>query len=682
VTPMPSQVLRGLSSLLLASFLACSSSEPSSSNAPPPDAVAPTSSLFVVPASLDELADVHFYDHPWPSDLRRDASGAIVYQGFYDPHAVSLIASFVATSKGLLHGFSPTAVTYFRFTGDLDPATLPADPPATTGDGASVQIVDVDPASPDHGKRVLAQILWRPNAGVYYLDHTLAIIPVPGYPLRPSTRYAVVVTKGLHGADGKAVTPSADLEEVLGVRPSTSRTQAAHDLFAPAVAELGTLGIPTDQIADLTVFTTNDPTAELFAVADDVHQSVPAPTASAWVGKEQATAYDVYEGSYGPAPNYQEGKAPYASDGGGFVFEAGKPKLQGTFDMRFSLVVPNATACPVPADGYPIALYAHGTGGDYRSVVDESGSVGALLADKCIASMGVDQLFHGARPGAPPPGQSGLEQILFFNLDNPAAARTNNQQAGIDVVQQARLFTDTHMFVPAATSRTAADIHFDAKKILFVGHSQGGLNGPLFLAADGAARGGVLSGAGSVLSITLLEKTQPAPSIVGLVQSTLGLLGDDAAELSVFHPAISLAQALIDVSDPLHYMRYVIREPRNGGAPKSILQLEGVKASGEGDSYAPPHSIEAGARALGLPRLAPGTRPIPEASWGGLDDVTIAAGGLSGNLAGGRASGVLSQFAPKAGSDGHYVLFEVLGARTQAAGFCKNLVDDPIGRVP
>ena len=165
--------------------------------------------------------------------------------------------------------------------------------------------------------------------------------------------------------------------------------------------------------------------------------------------------------------------------------------------MRFAMVVPKESACPQPEGGYPIALYAHGTGGDYRSVVGEGGSVGQNLAKRCIASMGVDQIFHGARPGAPPdsdPNKEGNIQLLFFNLNNPAAARTNNRQSAIDVVMQARLFTDSRITVPAATARGGKEVRFDGKRLLFFGHSQGGLNGPLFLAIDDAARAMVSNG--------------------------------------------------------------------------------------------------------------------------------------------------------------------------------------------
>jgi hypothetical protein len=62
--------------------------------------------------------------------------------------------------------------------------------------------------------------------------------------------------------------------------------------------------------------------------------------------------------------------------------------------------------------------------------------------------------------------------------------------------------------------------------------------------------------------------------------------------------------------------------------------------------------------------------------------VKIPAAGLSRNLGGGNASGVLAQWAVPPGDDGHFVVFDVGAARTQAAQFLQNLAVDPQGLVP
>lgn len=649
--------------------------------------------IFVAPGSLDELTDARYFDHPWPSDIRRDAGGTIHVEGMNNPPFSPVVSSYVGTTKGMLDGFSPTATAYFRFEGDIDPATLPTTPVQALSATSSIQLIDIDPKSPERGARKLVEWYWRSNVGQYWLPHTLAIAPAHGYPLRPHTRYALVVTRAATAPNHGALAPSDDLSEVLGKRTATARTQVVRDAFAGALDELARVNVTADDVVQMTVFTTTDPTEELFKVADHLSDVIAAPTVdpSTWSAKEQKFAYDVYEGTYGPAPNFQKGNLPFANlgDGGGFELDAsGKPVVQSTFTMRFSLVVPNATQCPPPASGYPIVLYAHGTGGDYRSIVAEGNSVGAALATQCLASMGVDQIFHGIRPGAPPLSEPAAQreseiQLLFFNLQNPIAARTNGRQSAIDVIQQARLFTESHTLVPASVSRTGQDIAFDASRLLFVGHSQGGVNGPLFLAANDKARGGVLSGTGGMITVALLEKTEPAPSVAGAVRALLALSSHDYDdELNLFHPVINLAQMIVDATDPINYMPYIIKQPRKGFAPKSIYQTEGIGPDGVGDSYAPPHGIEYASVAMGLPRELPSVRAIPQDLWGGIQDVTIPADGLSGNLAGGRASGVIGQFPPAAGSDGHFVLFDVPQARLQASVFCKNLANDPKGRVP
>ena len=86
--------------------------------------------------------------------------------------------------------------------------------------------------------------------------------------------------------------------------------------------------------------------------------------------------------------------------------------------------------------------------------------------------------------------------------------------------------------------------------------------------------------------------------------------------------------------------------------------------------------------ATGLPLMEPVIRPIPEMALRGLAPVTIPTAGLRGNLAGGKASGVLAQWSPPGSSDGHFVVFNVSKARAQAALFCRNLADDPVGLIP
>ena len=647
--------------------------------------------IFVAPESLDQISNEHFFDHPFPSDIRRDPDGSVHLTGMLNPTLNVTVQGYEDLTQGLLDGFSPAAAAYFLFDADIDQSTLPASPTDALSSQSTIQLVDIDPASSEHGQLKLVEWYFRTSeGGLYWMPDTLAIAPAHGYPLRPKTRYALVVTRGIKSSDGGQVLPSKDLLEVLNLLPLEPRAQMTHDAFAPAIAELTPAGDTSDQIVQMTTYTTNDPTAELFSRGRRGEENFPAPTIdpTSWTYIKSTSTADIYEGIYGPAPNYQAGLVPFKNlgDGGGWVFDAnGDPVLQGTLTMHFSLVIPKQSACPMPANGYPLALYAHGTGGNYQSVYEEIGGFGTTLPPLCVAAMGVDQIMNGLRPGAPPlddPNYENDVDLLFFNIVNPIAARTNGREGAIDVVHQARLFTETHAVVPAFISKSGVDVLFDDSKLIFVGHSQGGVNGPLFLAADDSTRGGVLSGTGAMITVALLEKTQPQPSVAQAVRTLLGL--DNSAyddELNLFHPIINLAQTIVDTTDPLHYMRYIIQEPRNG-VHKSIYQTEGVNPDGTGDSYAPPHGIEIASVALGLPRELPGEIVIPQDAWGGITDITVPSQGLQGNLANGLASGVLGQFPPAPNDDGHFIVFDVPACQKQAAQFIANLAADPKGLVP
>src|SRR5205085_11535372 len=142
------------------------------------------------------------------------------------------------------------------------------------------------------------------------------------------------------------------------------------------------------------------------------------------------------------------------------------------------------------------------------------------------------------------------------------------------------------------------------------------------LAGSKLARGGVLSGDGSVLAIALLEKSKPV-DVAAAMRLLVGLSNpDEATELNIFHPAMTLVQSIVDTADPLHYGPFIARAPRAGATSKSIYQTEGVTASGKGDSYAPPHGIEALSVSIGLPREMPGVKPVQEAAWSQLADVS------------------------------------------------------------
>ncbi len=637
--------------------------------------------MWSLPADPSELSEETFFDAPFPSDNRL-VDGHVRVSGWPNPKAVPILAQYIDFIDGKLTGFSPVAAGFLRFSAPLDPASLPDSATSVLPD-ASVQLIDVDPASPEYGQRRPIYVTFRKESGIYWQPNTLAFMPVPGFPMRPNTRYALVVTDAALAEGGGKILQALALKQVLGLQSAPAGAASdAQTAFAPAVAELAAVGIDVEHVVHFTAFTTDDPTAEFRAAAASVADQIAAPTAdpTKWKLLFEGTSFDEYEGSFGPLPNFQRGTLPFESfgDGGGFELDAnGVPQVLDTFDARFSLSVPTSEDCPMPPNGYPIVMYAHGTTGDYRSYVADG--TARSLALQCIATMGVDQILHGTRPGAPADDVS--KQVLFFNFNNIEAARTNVRQSGLDEIQRARLFTESGLSVPASVSQSGNTLRFDASKLMFFGHSQGSLNGPLFLAGSSAPLGAVFSGASGVMQITLLEKTKPEPSVANLVKTIfLQLLLDEQDEVSLLYPPIALAQSIVDPVDPMNYARFIALEPVFG-APKSVYMTEGVGPDGTGDSYAPPRGCEALAMAMGLPLMDPVVHPFTDGVGETPAQVSIGPDGLSGNMAGGAATGILAQWQPD-GGDGHFVVFDIDRAKEQAAGFLKNLADDPVGRVP
>jgi predicted esterase len=467
--------------------------------------------------------------------------------------------------------------------------------------------------------------------------------PYPGFPLDEGTTYALVITNRVHDAGGEPVGPAAELADVLGTGGDTV-IAAARTTYQPLLDYLDEPG--GDERADVVsaaVFTTQHATFIAPALREAVF-AAPAPVGADVVRTFANPTYSMWTGSY-EAPNFQVGEPPYSNppDGEIRVGDDGAAIVQRTEAMRFALSVP---AGDVPANGWPLVIYAHGTGGDYLSFVDDG--TASSLAQEGLAVISTDQVLHGPRnPGGNP-------ELDFFNFGNPYAARDNAAQGFADAFSQLRLGTGLSI-VDDDTGRTHT---FDPTKIYFFGHSQGGITGPGFVAFEPSLSGAVLSGTAGLLYENLLHKTQPL-DIPALVQT---FLRDEPVDED--NPSLALVQMWVDRSDSVNYAPLMVRRPADGLAPRNIFQSEGFT-----DTYAPNIGIEAFATALGgdIAQL-PAFQPVEGLTLRGR---TPKAPPITDNLNG--ATAVLAQYQQEAGSDGHFVVFDLPVARNQAAKFLSTL---------
>jgi hypothetical protein len=583
-----------------------------------------------------------FYALPFPSDIR-------VVDGHPDmrdfPRPSRLLGSY-ADAVATLDGFGLNAPIHVRFSDAIDVRSLPATPEASLEDDAAVYLVDVDPDSPERGRRVPLRFRFEPKKGRTIGPNWLAALPYPGFPLAEGTTYALVVTYRLF-AGGESVVPDFDFGIIAASNPDVDAAQAAaRAAYAPLwdwLDEPG--GDGRGDVVSAAVFTTQHATA----IAGALRQAVrarPTPRAAGLTRVEPpagATGIWTFTGTVA-APNFQRGEPPYnqAMTGDIVVDRAGVPVAQRDEALRISISVPARAA---PAAGWPIAIVAHGTGGDYQSYLRDG--TATRLAAQGIAAISTDQVLHGPRsPNASP-------DISFFNFENPQAARDNPLQGAADDFTLARL---VETLVVATPSGNAG---FDDGNIVFFGHSQGGLTGPPFVAYEPLVRGAVLSGAGGLLYYALLDKTEPIDiaSIVDLA------IGDD--NLDEFNPTLALLQTWMERSDSVNYGPLLVRTPPRGSAPRPIFQTMGIV-----DHFTPLRTIAAFATSIGGNQVRPlvDAAPIEGLALRGRE---VLSAPVSRNLDG--ATAVLLQYPAAAGEDGHFVVFDVPAAQDQSMRFLATL---------
>jgi hypothetical protein len=605
---------------------------------PPPG---PADAVLVLP--VDDAPAAAFYDLPYPNDLRRTAGGIDLAD---HPRPNALIGEYLDAIAAEQDGFGRASAIYLRFDGTVDPASLPATPADAQADDAAIYLVDVDPTSPRRGERIAVDVRLITES-LEVIDAPFVVVqPTPGVLLAERTTYAVVATGRLRATDGDAVAAGTDVAALLGDGAAPAPVAAARAAYAPLRAWLDEPG--GDERADVvsaTVFTTQDTTSLMASLRDAVERDVAPPTVRELRRRGARDGFTWFDGIY-DAPNFQTGEAPYqsADDGGGIALdpETGAPVVVRTEALRVSITVPDG---PRPADGWPIVLYAHGTGGDYHSFVDD-GTAGRLAAAG-LACASIDQVLHGPRNEVLAP------EVAFYNLQNPYAARDNTLQGAVDDVQLLRLVIGFRHTERHPGGRTIA---FDPDEIYFFGHSQGSTTGIPFVAVEPRVRAAVFSGAGGLLYQALLHKTEPL-DIPGLLQLFIR-----DAPIDRFHPIINLLQAYIERADSAAYARRLAdRDPR-----PSLFVSEGLV-----DRYAPVESLEALAVALGPDLVAPERRPIP---WLAEVGGAIVPPPIVGNR--GDATWVVAQYDEALDSDGHFVVFDVPAAERQTIEFLRTMAAD------
>ncbi|HEX9297990.1 MAG TPA: hypothetical protein VF881_19250, partial [Polyangiaceae bacterium] len=351
----------------------------------------PPISHFRVPRGT---GDKDFYRLPFPNDIRR-------WNGHPDLHGHPVpgpgVLGFDAVDRYLRaieednDGFGAYPTVFFRFNTPfdlLDPSAPDAAAPSPGASRISVDYIDLTLGTDYGAPAGIAGMHWLRDfgRGKYICANYLAVRALDGYPLKPGHTYALIVHDVTAVPSGAAVQAGDDFPAMVApIPPSDSALGAAYRAYQPLRDYLVVKSIAPARIVNAAVFTVGAIRKEVTNLQKAI-QALPAPVATGWVkcgagpspcpdasGDRAcpATGDPAFDELHAlvPLPIFQSGTAPYWNPSEGGRINSDAPAVVRTESVCLSLTVPKATT--MPAKGWPLVIYAHGTGGSFRSHVQE-----------------------------------------------------------------------------------------------------------------------------------------------------------------------------------------------------------------------------------------------------------------------------------------------------------------------
>lgn len=545
--------------------------------------------------------DGAFWDAPFPSDHRvREDTRRVDLSDFPNPNAVPFVDSLLGMLDGVSQGFARTGGIVIPFDRPIATAQLPTLAGSVKAD-ATVFLMDVDADSPDPGRLYPIEVATRDVVSDLDPAHAVVALPLQGVPLPERRRLALVVRRTVMDADGGLLTTAPAIEAILaGETPAGWRADVAEQ-YLDAVEVLRDQGVDTDAVAGLTVFTTGAPTkgwAAMVATAREAAMGLAGTITRTEVWPD----YCVYE-SRVSFPFYQHGTSPFATEGGGFVWEGDTLVRNPDELQQIGRIVFTVPRVPTVDDKRPTVVFIRtGAGGD-RPLIDRSPHTtagvdvpgegyAATFARRGWAAVQVDGPLGG--PLRNPGGAD--EQFLLFNVQNPVAMRDNLRQSALelallpDFLDGFGLPTTPPWDCPGIEPNAARAIRFDTDNLVLFGHSMGATIAPLAAAGDPRYRALILSGAGGSWIENVVHKTLPLA--VAPIAATM--LSQPVEDIDEFNPVLTLLQWAGEAADPPLYAPSLVRADKASEA-RHVLMYQGLF-----DHYIPPPVANALSLALGL----------------------------------------------------------------------------------
>ncbi len=557
-----------------------------------------------------------FYDLPYPSDLRLNAKGGPDLTGFPFPGTYDVFDGVRRVAMDG-KGFPVIPVAYFKLSADL-PA-LDAEQVIAADKASPILLIDVDETSSERGK-LFPVVATTPPRDTYVRVTLLATAPRPGIVLHPKRKYAFVVQRSLKDAQGKDLgVPAALTDLAAGKVPEGDRGAKAKDLYASLWAALPMAGVDAKNVAGATIFTTGDVVAELADLSTKLSAKYTVTIDNLAVDPDDGAVHDGYCELVGKVtyPQFQKGQPAFNSDGLFDYSDGGLPAKQRDEDAPVTITIPPGE---MPAGGFPLVVFFHGSGGASTAIVDrgtwhpesDPAKCPGGHMDEWLGVKGCNTKGEGPAWVLAPHGLAMVGSALPVNPERvPNAPETaylnfNNLAAGHDLFRQGvieqRMLIDAMGKIQIAPATLGAckgstlpagetAFHFNVKQKLFAqGQSMGGQYTNLVSAVEPRIRAAIPTGAGGYWSHFILI----TPLIPGVADVVGNIVLGTKAKLTFMHPALSVFETAWEAVDPMVYMPRLARRPLPGHPVRSIYE-----PVGKGDSYFPEATYDAMALAYG-----------------------------------------------------------------------------------
>src|SRR5919106_3124948 len=521
--------------------------------------------LFLLPSAAHSASVEPLFDSsrpegaPFPSD-RYTTPDASQLTGLRVALPQPSCASFPSDCEDVdvlntLDGFNVQPRLTIPSEGAIDPASVTSD---------SVFLVRL----PDGSVTGINQVTWQPATNTLHAESDEQ--------LDQHTTYLLVVTTGVRDAAGDPIGASSWRRELNFGQTESAADKAYRKALLDAL-DLLPAGVDSDEVAAVSLFTTQSVSALLEQVRGQIKTSLPGPASFLLGSGGERTVFTralmtsidfrrqnttappttstpiaafgllhafgtvgtVAFGAY-DSPDYETPLKVIPAVGS----KTGTPTQQGTNRVHFNLFLPNGVA---PVGGWPVAIFGHGFTDNKNNsplVVASSmaaagiatiainvvghggGALGTLTVNRAV---GAPVTFSAGGRGIDQNGDGAIGATEGVNAAPPATIVSNRDGLRQTVIDLMELVRQLEVGVDV-DGDGARDL--DPARISYFGQSFGGFYGTTLLAVEPSIRTGVPNVPGGpiieiarlspsfrpLVWLSLAGRTPPLPNLPGLFQ--------------------------------------------------------------------------------------------------------------------------------------------------------------------